>query len=202
MAHANVIGLVVEGPTEYSAIPVLLQRLGIRHTTPSSFNGQSVHVPLRDLVKYRLLKHVLVQLSRNTDLVLVILDVEDRPLTAEKFSEALCREIRKQVAQEMGRKAAAKVEVVACMRRFENWLIADPKGLTKSALIAKDLSSQVACHADDRDALAMLSGAMAKGIWYRKAYHGPKLIQHVRVHQPGVSLCSQSLRRFIQIVTS
>jgi len=204
MARTKVVGLVVEGPTEYSAVPFLLRRLGIRHTTPSSINGQSVQAPLGDLVKYRLLKHVLVQLSKNADLVVVVLDVEERPMSSEQFSGALCREIRKQVTREKGRQAASKVEVVACMRRFENWLIADPKGLARCAWIVKDLSKAVACHADDHDAVALLTGAMGKGVGYRKAYHGPKLAQFVRVEQEkaGNKLCSISLRKFIQIVTA
>lgn len=204
MAGSKLVGTVVEGPTEYAAIPALLRRLGVRFTTPSSFNGQPVQVSVADLVKYRLLKHVLVQLNKNADLVVVVLDVEDRPLGEEKFSQMLRQEIRKQVVLVMGKRAAQKVEVVACMRRFENWLIADPRGLARCALIVKDLFKAVACHADDHDAVALLTGAMAKGVGYRKAYHGPKLAQFVRVEQEkaGNKLCSKSLRKFIEIVTA
>ena len=195
------VGIVVEGQTEYAALPVLLARLGLRSTTPSVFHGQPVAASAKNLVEGRLLQPVRVQLAKDARRVIVVLDREARPESAETLAETLCRELRRQVKRSEGEAAAKRVCVAVADRCFENWLLADPEGVSKSKLLAKkaNLVGKVACHADDRDALSLLRGAMVRG-WYDKAIHGPQLAQHIRVAEKKAAWCSKSFAGFLKLV--
>jgi len=91
------IGLVLEGITQYNAIPLLLQRLGVRTVAPSVFNGQPVDAPIRSLVENRLIRHVRTQLVKANGTVLVILDREARPQSASEFGKKVLAEVIRQV---------------------------------------------------------------------------------------------------------
>ena len=192
------VGLVLEGPTEYAALPGMLQRLGVRCTTPSCYRGQTVEAPLEALVGRKLLPHVRVQLAKGADRVIVLVDRERRKQSAQAFRAALLGELKKQVGVAEGQTAAARISVIVCDRTFENWLIADPKGILTSSYIETDLTRQVDCHADGKDALSILKTVFRKGKSYRKAIHGPRLAQRVRVEDGRVRLCSASLRAFVE----
>ena len=194
------VGLVVEGRTEYQALPEMLVRLGLRCTTPISFRGQPVEAAVDRLVERCLLRHVRAQLRKKPDLVIVVLDLEQRQSAAHRFRAEVRRELRTQVRRTEGQGAARKTEVVVCDRLFENWLLADPRGIAASAYLEQDLTRAVSCHADGKDALSLLRGALRKGETYRKAEHGPRLAAHVRVEDRKVRLCSESLRQFVDIV--
>ena len=189
----------MEGDTEYKAIPEMLDRLHIRHTEPSNTHGLPADAPVAALVKWHLLPHVRTQLAKGPDKVIVLLDRETRDADPESFRQSVRKEIRSHVQRLDGRDAAAKVEVAVCNSTFENWIISDPKGLMKCAYVESDLTNQVRCHADERDALKLLKSAMRKGKAYNKARHGPALADHIRVQDPAVKQCSQSLRRFIEL---
>jgi hypothetical protein len=200
---ASRIGLVVEGETEYRALPLLLQHLGLSTTSPSIFHGQSVNASVQDLVKYRLLTHARTQLAKKASQVIVVLDRETRPESADVFGKALAKELRRQLRGCESEHAARRVFVAVADRRFENWLLADPEGVSKSKLLGKkaNLVGRVACHADDRDALEVLREAIARG-WYNKAIHGPQLAQHIRMRPVGISWCSKSFAAFLGLVTA
>lgn len=192
------VGLVLEGRTEYAAIPEMLKKLDIRYAAPSVFHGQSVEVPVKVLVEHRLLKHVRVQIQKDVDAVFVVLDFEERKGPVGQFKRSLLKEIRTRVTKEDGRAQSQKVHVVVCNRKFENWLISDPKGIHRSNLIRQDLSRSVNCHADNRDADALIKTVFRQGSFYDKAVHGQQLARWVRVDDGRVHLCSESLRGFIE----
>jgi len=199
------IGLVVEGQTEYQALPAMLSRMGLKCTAPSCFQGQPVEAPIPVLVDRVLLPHVRVQLGRGGDPVIVILDRESRRKSARTLQAEVLRELRKRLRQKEGKKegeeAAGRIRVVVCDRTFENWIISDPEGLTRSANMNRDLSRQVSCHADERDALSLIKSVFLKGKRYKKAVHGPQLAGYVRVEDSAVCQCSASLCRFLQIAS-
>ncbi len=201
LSTVPVVGLVVEGQTEYAALPGLLARLGLRTTAPSVFHGQPAAASPKSLVEGRLLKPVRVQLAKDARRVIVVLDREARAESAKEFAERLCRELRRQVKRSEGAVAARRVWVAVADRCFENWLLADPQGVSKSTLLAKNanLVGKVACHADDRDAVALLRSALTRG-WYEKAIHGPRLAQHIRVADPRARWCSRSFEAFLRLV--
>jgi hypothetical protein len=193
------IGLVVEGTTEYRAIPAILGLLQIETTAPSCFHGQAQGSSIKDLVRHRILKDVLAQLAKGPEKVIVVLDTEGRSGPAERFRVALLKELRNQVKRCEGGSAPALIEVIPCIPRFENWLISDPSGIRRCRYIRKDLSAKVNCHADGKDALAILKDAFRKDEAYNKALHGPRIAQFLRVGDPNVRQCSKSLREFLQI---
>ena len=194
--NVPLVGLVVEGQTEFAALPAMLQRLGVKPTRPSNFSGQFQDAPVRKLVEKRLLHHVKAQIVKGPDLVIVVLDRENRPESARAFEKA----VRDEITKQLDNPTRPRVEVVVCDRTFENWLIADPKGIHKSEYITRDLSAKVVCHGDGKDALALIKNAFRRRKAYNKGPHGAKLSVFVRVGSPRVHLCSKSLRRFVEFV--
>ena len=178
-APRPVVGLVLEGNTEYNAIPLLLQRLGVRTGAPSVFNGQPVHASIRSLVENRLIRYVRTQLVKATGTVLVILDRETRPQSASEFGKRVFTEMIRQVKRLDGEEASKRIAVVVADRSFENWLLADPEGIARSKLLRRNtrIVGQVACHADDRNAKELLQRSMARR-WYERSLHGPQLAKH------------------------
>lgn len=200
--HATqpLLGLVVEGKTEYQAIPEMLGRMKIRCTTPSCFHGQPVEAHVKTLVDKCLLQHVRVQMVKNADKVVVILDRESRLESLEEFRKSVLYELQKQLSEAGKSDETGKIEVIVCDRRFENWIISDPKGISRSNYIRHNLSAKVNCHADDREALALLKSVFRTGNSYSKSIHGPRLAKYVRVEDVRVQQCSASLRKFLDIV--
>jgi hypothetical protein len=196
------IGLVLEGQTEYKSLPEMLDRLGIHYTRPSCINGQAEDASTTDVVKYLILPHVRWQLQKNVDIVVVVVDLERRQCSAGAFRDTLRNEIVRQLRDSEPSAPTEKVRVVVCNRTFENWLLADPGGMGRSALIEKDLTRAVECHSDQKDALPLLKSAFRRKRRYVKALHGPELAKYIRVEDAEVHLCSESLREFIEIVTS
>ena len=184
------VGLVVEGETEYQALPEMLARLGVRCARPSCFHGQSVEAPVEQLVKHVLSRHVRVQLTKGVDKVVVLLDFEGRQVPPTSFRNQVKRELTRQVCLTEGEGHRSRIEVVLCNPKFENWLLSDPKGIMKSKLVARDLSRKVTCHADGKDAISLLKLGLRKGVSYRKAVHGPELAKRVRVEDTSVRQCS------------
>ena len=197
----KLIGLVVEGSTEYEAIPNILYRLGVRYTRPSCIHGQPVCTDISVLVEYHLLSHVRVQLRKGASKVIVVLDLEDRNCSPQEFRQNLLAELRTKIIESEGKEHSKNVDVVVCNNKFENWLIADPKGLLKSNYIARSFEGRVRCHADGKDALSILKFSFRKEDSYNKAIHGPRLAEKINVENYK-KLCSESLRQFIEIVHS
>jgi hypothetical protein len=131
------IGLVLEGRTEYQAIPVMLRRLGIPTVAPSVFNGQPLGASVRVLVERRLLPHVRTQLLKASGVVMVVLDRETRAESAKDFEGAVHRELVGQVKRRDGESASRRVAVAVADRTFENWLLADPNGIARSKLLRR-----------------------------------------------------------------
>jgi len=195
------IGLVVEGATEYRALPLILNRLGVRFTTPSVFQGQPIQASIRQFVAARLLKHVRVQLTRSVARVIVVLDRETRKESARDFGDKLTLELKKQVKRLEGEAGSDKIAVAVADRSFENWLLADPDGIERSNLFRRNagLNGKVACHADERDAKSILQNAMPRN-WYERPIHGPQLAAHIRVEAAKVRFCSKSFASFLRMV--
>jgi len=200
-AKTKLIGLIVEGPTEYKAIPNILYRLGIRYTRPSCIHGQPVGANISVLVEYHLLSPVRVQLRKGSSKVVVVLDLEDRDCSPREFHQNLLAELRRKIKESEGEEHSKKVEVVVCNNKFENWLIADPNGLLKSNYIVRSVDRRVRCHSDGKDALSILKFAFRKEDSYDKTIHGPRLAEKISVENHD-KLCSESLRQFIEIVKS
>lgn len=196
----KLIGLIVEGQTEYEAIPNILTRIGVKYTSPSCFHGQPVEASIPILVENCLLPSARIQLLKGVDKVIVILDLEYRNINANEFKQNVLSELRKKIAEVEGQKFAHKVEVVICNKKFENWLISDPEGIYRSNYIKKNLVKVVNCHADGLDALSVLRSAFRTGEYYNRSIHGPRIAKFLRVKGEELNhICSESFREFIKI---
>ncbi|MBI4558410.1 MAG: DUF4276 family protein [Candidatus Hydrogenedentes bacterium] len=196
------IGLVVEGTIEYSALPDFIRRLGLRATRPACLHGQPVEAPTEVLVSRHLAPHVRAQLLEGADYVWIVIDLESRRIDADEFCADVLGKLIKEIARTESDSAARRLRVAICDRTFENWLLADPKGLRRCKLIGRDLSKQVRCHADGKDAITILKSAMSRGVRYHKPVHSSKLARYIRVEDSNVKLCSESLRTFVKALCS
>ncbi len=199
--RSPLVGMVVEGSTEYQALPEMLDRLGVRHTRPSCIHGQPTDAPVNVLVEKALLPHVRAQLLKGAHRVLVVLDGELRSGTRHEVEAQILGELRDQVARTEGPTAAGRIEIALSWRRFENWLLSDPDGIAQCKLIRRNPTARVRCHADEKEALRILKQILQKGVSYCKAVHGPRIARFVRVQDAHVPQCSASLRCFIALVT-
>lgn len=194
--HGSLIGLVLEGETEYQALPKVVRGMGLSCTRPSCIHGQPAHASVDVLAERRLLPHVRAQIAHGVHHVIVVLDLEARMDSADAFRD----ELRRAMRQALPKRDRKKVEVIICNPRFENWILADPEGITRSAHVRRNLAKSVRCHADGKDALTLLKSALKKGVGYSKAVHGPRLFREVRYNDPSVKLCSASFREFLTLL--
>jgi len=190
------IGLVVEGPSEYHALPQLLAKLSVRHTTPSSCDGFGAYAAPEAIAR-RALRHLRAQATKDIRRLLFVLDRESRPDCAPAFAETVREAVKKEAGPEW-RGIDKPLVVVCCDRTIENWIIADPTGIRSHKSMGKDLSRRVGSQADGKDAVQMLKSASARGFHYQKGWMAGELAARVRVNARQVQRRSRSLRKLLK----
>ena len=118
------IGIVVDGDAESQALKGLTQRLEIKGAqllNPVYANMQPKSAPgqIAQSAKSR----IDILLTRGADLIVVLIDREDRKECPPEFASQLKRAFAKLGYDD--------IRVVIKNRTFENWLIADVKALKK-----------------------------------------------------------------------
>lgn len=192
------IGLVVEGTSEYYAVPRLLQRLGLRYCTPAVFHGQPVELP-PEAVGKRALPYVRAQSRKGVSKVVVIVDREDREQCAPDFAAGVrCYLLANLGARTRG--AQRQVTVVSPDRKIENWLIADRAGLANYALIRSGAKTERRSNVDGLDGDAELRRLIARGRTYEKGEMTGDLASCIRPDRAEVRRRSRSLRKFLKAV--
>lgn len=192
------LGLVVEGESEYFAIPILLQKAGASPGQKVVFRGQGTQSPIPILVQKRLLPATRALTLRSHSKVLVVIDREDRPDCPGDFAQRVCSELVRQLESTYGYRGTPPIVVVVADRTLENWLIADPQGIRQHAYISRDIARRVGSNADGLDAIRILQWAYRPGKYYHKTKDGPALAARVRVLQQGVRRCSKSLDKLLR----
>lgn len=198
-SSARPIGLVVEGDSEYHALPVLLAKLQVRHATPANFHGQSDTMTPKQLV-HRALPCVQAQARKRVSRIIVVLDRESREECAPDFASNVQDVLIRRLTADNAR-PACPIVVVCADRKIENWLFADPAGLAKSELVRRATSKRRApANVDGTDGEADLKALMFPHHPYRSGTMTGELAKHIRVECSKVQQRSRSLRKFVKEV--
>ena len=189
------VGLVVEGPSEVAALPVLLERAGHRVATPVTFHGQSTDSPVDAFVSNRVMPLAkLLVAARKLSTLGIVFDRESRPEPALQ----LCRRAYDVAIQVLP--PSLPVFVAVADRSFENWLLADPAGVVTHALVVRDPSNRVGSMSDGKDGVSILRWAFGDND-YEKVRHAPQLAALVDVKDDSVLGRSPSLTAFLALAT-
>jgi hypothetical protein len=133
--------------------------------------------------------------KRGADVVLLLIDREDRPDCAPEFAQAI-------EAAFVAR--SRQVRVVVKDRKFENWLIADPKALGSLKgrfKPTKAFGNRVKPNKADNvaDAKALLDQICVKGKgFYHKTQDPPRILEKMDITEAGKN--SRSFRRFLHLL--
>ncbi len=190
------MGLVVEGQSEYHAVPELLERLGERRTTPAVFQGQGSEMTPEAVVN-RMIGCVRAQLSKKIRRLLVILDRENReecaPSLARRIYDALVRRLAKE-----GVHSPCAISVICPDRMFENWLLADPRGLSEHKYILDSCGTNAPANVDGSDGKNDLSKLFVANRKYAEGKMTGDLARNIRAECTVVQKRSRSLRKFVK----
>ena len=189
------LGLVVEGFSEYYAVPVLLKTLNVRSATPAVFHGQADEMNASALAR-RMLPVVRAQLRKGIRKLLIILDRESRPTCAPSLAETVRDEVVRRLSE---REVAVRctIAVVCADRKLENWLLADPYGIAGHKLIRDEVRKKQPENVDGTDGKAELRRYFVHGKFYVEGQMTGSLAFHVRVENNIVLRRSRSLRKLV-----
>lgn len=197
------IGLIVEGDTEYGALPRLHTKkllTGCPPLRPINLGGIGEHITPEGLAK-RLAPKVIAHMEAGRQRVVICFDRENRlecvPQLALLVSAALSRELHAR------RRNSADVSVVVLDRSFEAWLLADARGLRSKGLFTQDPtfhSFEGESGAQGKKGSVELTRLLARE--YVKTRDGPTLFEAMdfataRQHGPGAR-GSRSLDKFLR----
>ena len=177
---AHTIGLVVEGPTEYSALPLLHKRglvRGCPPLKPSSLNGVGEDRTAEAIAKLVLPKVVAHQIAGRSP-VIVCFDRERRSTPAADLSTSIAAELTRLLT--LRGRSSATVVVVVADRAFEAWLLADAAGLARRRVFRGE--PPFFCfegERGERDRMGVVELSNLIGREYRKTRDGPKVFAAV-----------------------
>ena len=189
------LGLVVEGFSEYYAVPVLLETLDVRIATPAVFHGQSDEMNASALSR-RMLPEVRAQLRKGIRKLLIILDRESRATCAPNLAATVQDEVVRRLS-ESAVAVPCKIAVVCADRKLENWLLADPHGIAGHKLIRDQVRKKRPINVDGTDGKAELGRYFVHGKFYVEGQMTGSLASHVRVENSTVLRRSRSLRKLV-----
>ena len=163
------IGLIVEGDAEYRALPNLLPRVASPHT----ILRQPLLCPVQPKSPPALIAHVAatksfpILIAKGVDLIVLIIDKENRPECTIELVQEIEREARSRLDE------TVNLRVVLKVTKLENWLVADPQALLDLPGLferehAERIEKQVAGRADAVDAHALLKTCSRKRAYDKK----------------------------------
>lgn len=191
------LALVVEGESDYHAVPLLLKMAGASVGLRLTFRGQGVASPLESFVGKKLLRFTRAAILARPSKVVVVIDREARNDCPGEFAQRVEIELKRRLCSE-GYSGDPPVSVVCADRSLENWLIADPEGIRRHAYIERGIASRVGNNADGHDAVGILNWAYGPGRRYQKTKDAPALAARVRVREQDVRRRSKSLCKLLR----
>jgi hypothetical protein len=131
------VGLVVEGDTEYAALPQLHSKRLLPGCPPlkaTNLGGVGSHMEPPGVAKMLVGKVIAHQVAGRAKVV-ILFDREQRPLCAPEFA----RKVKDALAQELDRRGRhhSAVHLVVSDRTFEAFLLADARGLHERGKFCK-----------------------------------------------------------------
>jgi len=191
------IGIIVDGLGEFEALPEIRAKLclrpGDRLLDPAHARLQPKSAP--DQIAKSALSRVNMLKKRGAEMVLLLIDREDREDCAPEFAQGI-----EAALEGMGE----QVHVVVKDRKFENWLIADPAGLARlkgKFKPTKAFENRVRPNKADNvaDAKDLLDQICVKGKGsYHKTQDPPRILEKMDITEVGKN--SRSFRRFLRLL--
>jgi hypothetical protein len=184
------IGVVVDGDSEFTALPALYESL--RAATGHTFLNP-IKAPLQPMAPYPVIaraarKSVEQLLQRGAQRVLILVDRETRHECPPLLAQSIQGEVT----------ADADVLVVIKDRTFENWLIADLSALKSQNAkytISGATERSVRNKADAVDALPLLKRCLRPGMTYHKVQDARRIMDRADIAE--IARHSRSFRRFL-----
>jgi Domain of unknown function (DUF4276) len=180
------VGLVVEGDTEFNALPLLHTKQlvpGCPPLKPINLGGVGAHVTPTGIAKM-VCPHVVAHLVAGRSTVVVCLDREDRDDCKGAFAQAVQRALEAELEQTgvAVRWRPYTVHVIIADRAFESWILADAHGLHARRVFPRAPSFH---SFEGQRGERGQKGAIEIGkLWereYLKTTHGPRLFEQLRL---------------------
>ncbi len=196
------VGLVVEGPTEYLALPLIYQSNMVPSCAPlrASHVGGFGEMEPRTLALRALPKVIAHQAAERSPIV-VCLDRERRAVEPERLARQILEQL-KAALRERGRHTT-NIHVIVADRAFEAWILADALGLFERRIfVARPTFHCFEGELGDRSLLGVVELDRSLGRSYGKRTDGPRLFKEIslaaaRMHGPG-HRGSRSLDQFLR----
>ena len=180
-----VVGLVVEGDTEYEALPLLHKMKLVPCCPPlkaSNIRGLGANMSPRAIAQavcQQVVAHIVAGRSR----VLVCLDREDRDDCPGDLAKAIEKELEAELRNtSIGQKKRPhEVSVVIANRAFEAWILADAGGLHARQIFRRAPSFH--CFEGQMGKRRQMGVVEIRELWereYRKTTDGPRLFEKLR----------------------
>ena len=189
------IGIVVEGKAESQALKLLTRRIkieGVQLLAPAYADMQPKSEP--DQIAGKAIKQVKIQRTRGADLIVVLIDRENREECPPEFA--------RQLEQAFKRLGYDNIRVVIKNRTFENWLIADIDALKKlSGLFSVTRSFEKTVSPNKADTVGDAE-ALLKKIAVNHRFHKRRDASAITAVQEALEMArnSRSFRRFLRVV--
>ena len=194
-------GLIVEGDTEFIALPLLHAKKLVANCPPLrpiNLGGVGSHmapIAIAKMLRPKVLQHYLA----GRRLIVVCLDREQREFTAIEFANHVMRELLMLVDASVG----ATVRMVIADRAFEAWILADARGLHARGIFGRMPHFgrfEGALGKEQKKGVVEISELL--GRTYSKTKDGPRLFEQLNFSEARDGRPnghgSQSLNLFLQ----
>lgn len=192
------IGLLVEGDSEYHALPYLIPRIA----TEDVILVRPLRAPMHPLAPVGALAQVAasrarIWKSRGADRIVLLLDNEGRLECPGRFALSLARELKRQLGA-----PSPDVFVVMKVQAFENWLVADTAAISTLQGLFEPPSGFASHIAPDRadnvDARRLLQQWSRRGHTYEKVETAQRICAVMDPLRAGRN--SRSFRRLLRVL--
>ncbi len=194
------IGLLVDGLSEYYALPHLIPRLESPHTVlhqPLKCDIQPFASPAQ--IALAASKKFAILLSRGVSRIVILVDKETREDCTVESAQAIEREAAQRLAP---LSAEAEARVVLKVSALENWLVADPAALQEMTALFENIERierQVGRDRADRiPALDLLKRSCKKKTGYDKREEAIAICKKLDPNRAASN--SRSFRKFLGTV--
>lgn len=189
------IGIIVDGEAEFRSLPKLCSRLSNTHQILSPLRADIQPLAPIPIIINAVKPRLLMFHQSGADLVIVLIDREDRDVCPGQWAIQLTRALNTAYAATV----SCRLAVVIKNSCYENWLISDPEIFTKMPKrfkLSVGATNRIAPNkADHVDAQNILEAAVQVGA-YSKVSDATKIMTHA---DPLIMAAnSRSFRKFLR----
>jgi hypothetical protein len=193
----SVLGILVDGKAEFESLQLVTNKLsGVGRILKPLHCDMQPYAPLPQIA-YSVQRRIPILLGKGAEAILVLLDKENRQDCTVSLAKQLEQEIRKRLANTPG----VPVHVVLKVRKFENWLIADPGPYKLLAGLFQHPqrieNAVIPDRADNLDALSLINTCTKSGK-FNKVSIAKQICSRQDPEEAAKN--SRSYRRFLRVL--